>query len=164
MKFCSAIVNGSLSLLPKALSSASSLRANEMQLLMPSSQVQVRGVYVAQREEWHHWQNPDQKMSADCRLQTKWHSIRAFAKSSFQQLVHACGKKSLVPTHTVDEHQIQLNQTLRLGCTKTADRLAVQDPDYFVLHTSCIFTRDSICYSVYMLSPVRPSVCQMGGS
>jgi len=30
---------------------------------------------------------------------------------------------------------------------------------------ACLFARDSIlCYSAYMLSPVRPSVCHTGGS
>jgi len=47
------------------LSSASSARAQEMQLLMPSSQMQAQGVQVARQVQWHYRQNPDRKMSAD---------------------------------------------------------------------------------------------------
>jgi len=49
------IVDGSSSLLPKDwdLSSASSARAQEMWLLMPSSQVQAQGVQVARQVERH---------------------------------------------------------------------------------------------------------------
>jgi len=62
------------------LSSASSSRAWEMRLLMPSSQVQVQGVQVTRQEEPHHWQYPDLTMSAD-------HSIHDSANSSFWLLL-----------------------------------------------------------------------------
>ena len=45
------------------LSSVSSARAQEMQLLMPSSQVQAQGVQVTRQEEPHHRRSPDLKMS-----------------------------------------------------------------------------------------------------
>jgi len=105
------------------LSSANSARAQEMQLLMPSSQMQVLGVQVARQVQWHYRQNPDRKMSADQKTLCSSLCLQFFPATS--------------PPHPVGErvwcqHAPLVNSifnrepcTLRLGCTDAADRVYV---------------------------------------
>ena len=80
------------------LSPANSARAKEMQLPMPSSQVQAQGVQVTRQEEPHHRRSPDLKKSV---------VQRTLRSSLCQQFFPAASphqwQKSQVPIHILGE-------------------------------------------------------------